>query len=146
MFLQEKKRPNYQRHISTRASGFDHLVCQTCCKFEREIAEKKTSFDHSTEDGERAEAEHKLKYAQRMLEEHRARATRSRNMYYQRRSKAASAQYCKKGYLSLIIDGAGAAASNYCPRYCTSEKGEPARHDMLKIKSTYVKVILILTL
>jgi hypothetical protein len=42
--------------------------------------------------------------------------------------------------LSLAIDGAGAQASNYCPRYNTTEKGEPCRHDILKIKSTYVKV------
>jgi hypothetical protein len=40
----------------------------------------------------------------------------------------------------MIVDGAGAQASNYCPRYNTSEKSEPARHKMLKIKSTYVKV------
>lgn len=116
------------------------MVCQTCSKLEREIADKKASFDHSTEDNDRLKAESDLKYAQRMLEEHRARALKARSMYYQRRSKAATEQYIKKGYLSIIIDGAGAAASNYCPRYSTSEKGEPARHDMLKIKSTYVKV------
>ena len=40
----------------------------------------------------------------------------------------------------MAIDGAGAQASNYSPRYKTTEKSEPARHDMLKIKSTYVKV------
>ena len=47
-----------------------------------------------------------------------------------------------KGLLSMIIDGAGAQASNYSPRYNTTEKSEPARHKMLKIKSTYVKVSL----
>ena len=47
-----------------------------------------------------------------------------------------------KGLLSMIIDGAGAQASNYSPRYNTTEKGEPARHKMFKIKSTYVKVSL----
>lgn len=45
-----------------------------------------------------------------------------------------------RGYLSIIIDGAGAQASNDSPRYASSEKGEPARHNMFKIKSTYIKV------
>ena len=45
----------------------------------------------------------------------------------------------RKGFISMTIDGAGAQASNYCPRYSTSEKGEPARHDMLKLKTTFAK-------
>ena len=49
-------------------------------------------------------------------------------------------EYITRGYLSLAIDGAGAQASNYSPRYSTSEKNEPERQEMLKIKSTYVKV------
>ena len=45
-----------------------------------------------------------------------------------------------RGYLCIIIDGAGAQASNNSPRYASSEQGEPARHNMFKIKSTYMKV------
>ena len=41
-----------------------------------------------------------------------------------------------RGYLSIIIDGAGAGAG----AHASSEKGEPARHNMFKIKSTYIKV------
>jgi hypothetical protein len=54
--------------------------------------------------------------------------------------KATKEESVLKGHLSMIIDGAGAQASNYSPRYNTTDKGEPARHEMLKIKSTYVKV------
>jgi hypothetical protein len=54
--------------------------------------------------------------------------------------KATKEESVLTGHLSLIIDGAGEQASNYSPRYNTTEKGEPARHKMLKIKSTYVKV------
>ena len=57
-----------------------------------------------------------------------------------RRNKATKEENVANGCLSMIVDGAGAQASNYCPRYNTSEKSEPARHKMLKIKSTYVKV------
>lgn len=84
--------------------------------------------------------EAELKTAQRQLEEHQNRAYLSRKLYYARRLKATKEESVLKGHLSMIIDGAGAQASNYSPRYNTTEKGEPARHEMLKIKSTYVKV------
>ena len=89
---------------------------------------------------EGAAIEKQLKFAEGQLDEHRKRAYLSRQQYYQRRTKAIKPENITKGYLSMVIDGAGAQASNYCPRYSTTEKGEPARHNMLKIKSTYVKV------
>jgi hypothetical protein len=84
--------------------------------------------------------ETKLKDAIDVANGHRERANESRQGYYGRRGKAVEPMYVQRGYLSLAIDGAGAQVTNYTPRYSTSEKGEPARHDMLKIKSTYVKV------
>ena len=81
-----------------------------------------------------------MKLVYRHMEEHQKRARESRRLYHMRRNKAAKEENVANGYLSMIIDGAGAQASNYCPRYSTSEKSEPARHQMLKIKSTYVKV------
>ena len=77
---------------------------------------------------------------ERYLEEHRGRARLARRAYHRRRNKACKEENLKRGYLSMVIDGAGAQASNYSPRYNTTEKGEPARHKMLKIKSTYIKV------
>ena len=81
-----------------------------------------------------------LKTAQRQFDEHKNRAHLSPRLYYGRRLKTTKEENVLKGHLSMIIDGAGAQASNYSPRYQTTEKGEPARHKMLKIKSTYVKV------
>ena len=81
-----------------------------------------------------------MKLVYRHMEEHQKRARESRRLYHMRRNKATKEENVANGYLSMIIDGAGAQASNYCPRYSTSEKSEPARHKMLKIKSTYVKV------
>jgi len=89
---------------------------------------------------ERVHKEEELKKAEARVREHRGRAKEARRCYYRRRGKAVQPEYVAKGYLSLAIDGAGAQASNYCPRYNTTEKGEPCRHDILKIKSTYVKV------
>ena len=81
------------------------------------------------------------KYAvQARLHTHRQQAMLSRQQYYYRRAKAATEENLKKGYLSMVIDGAGAQASNYCPRFKKAEKGEPERHMMMKIKSTYIKV------
>ena len=97
-------------------------------------------FFHATEPADRAVKEAALKLAQRLFNEHKNRALLSRRLYYGRRLKATKEENVLKGHLSMIIDGAGAQASNYSPRYQTTEKGEPARHKMLKIKSTYVKV------
>ena len=40
----------------------------------------------------------------------------------------------------MIIDATGANVANYSPRVKTTEKGEPAIHQMLTIKSTFLKI------
>ena len=87
-----------------------------------------------------------IKSLEDMVNEHRGRAKLSRHNYYRRRAKAVEPQYVKKGYLSMTIDAAGAQAANYSPSYSTTKKGKPARHHMLKIKSTYVKAHILVLL
>ena len=128
----------YRKHISTRASGWDHLECETCSRLKREVALCENVANHATVPVEKDKAELDQKLATAQLDQHRERAIMSKNSYYARRAKAVANR--DKGDLSLIEDGAGAQASNYCPRYSTTEKGEPQRYAMLKIKSTYIKV------
>ena len=116
------------------------MECNTCSELNREVYRRKKDFKHSTNDEERKDKENALKEAQSQIFEHLKRSAESRLGYYRRRGKAVEKAYISRGYLSLAIDGAGAQASNYSPRYSTSEKNEPERHEMLKIKSTYVKV------
>ena len=111
---------------------FAHLFSQ--------IHKIKKKFNHTQAQEAKVCVEKDLKEKQDKLVAHRLRAKNSRLGYYARRAKAVKPENVAKGYLSIIIDGAGAQASNYAPRYSTSEKGEPARHNALKIKSTYVKV------
>ena len=40
----------------------------------------------------------------------------------------------------MIIDAGGGAGCTYIPRYTTQEKHEPKRHQMFKIKTTFIKV------
>jgi len=40
----------------------------------------------------------------------------------------------------MIIEAGGGAGCIHIPRFPTTEKGEPARHEMLKIKSTFIKI------
>jgi len=58
--------------------------------------------------------------------------------YYKTRNKAIKNK--KYNDISMIIDAGGGAGCIHIPRFPTTEKGEPARHEMLKIKSTFVKV------
>ena len=104
---------------------------------------RKKDFKHSTSEEERINAEKALKEAESQILEHLMRSTESLIGYYRRRGKAFEKEYIRRGYLSLAIDGAGAQASNYSPRYSTSEKNEPERHEMLKLKSTYIKVTIV---
>ena len=106
----------------------------------------KKTYQHETSGNHRIEKEKDIKSLEDMVNEHRGRAKLSRHNYYRRRAKAVEPQFVKKGYLSMTIDAAGAQAANYSPRYSTTEKGEPARHHMLKMKSTYVKVLILVLL
>jgi predicted YcjX-like family ATPase len=116
------------------------LICHTCSELNRDVFRRKKDFKHITTEVERINAEKALKEAESQILEHLMRSTESRLGYYRRRGKATAKEYIRRGYLSLAIDGAGAQASNYSPRYSTSEKNEPERHEMLKIKSIYIKV------
>ena len=96
--------------------------------------------NHEMDPAKRVALEEAKYTVQARLHTHRQQAMLSRQQYYYRRAKAATEENLKKGYLSMVIDGAGAQASNYCPRFKKAEKGEPERHRMMKIKSTYIKV------
>ena len=41
----------------------------------------------------------------------------------------------------MIIDAGGGSGCSNIPRFQSTEKGEPSRHLMLKIKSTFIKIL-----
>ena len=116
------------------------ILCSLIIVFITQVNVASKEYDHETDPRERNKKEEAKKIAIRHREEHLHRAATSRKFYHNRRHKASREEYVKRGYLSMMIDGAGAQASNYSPRYNTTEKGEPARHKMMKIKSTFIKV------
>jgi len=73
-----------------------------------------------------------------ILENHKQAAWNEKQKYYNTRSKAS--KNLPKGDISMIIDAGGGSACSNIPRFQSTEKGEPARHLMLKIKSTFIKV------
>ena len=72
---------------------------------------------------------------------HCQQADNARREYYYTRGKAIKNK--EKNDIYMIIDAGGGAGCIHIPRFPTTEKGEPARHEMLKIKSTFVKVNLV---
>ncbi len=42
--------------------------------------------------------------------------------------------------MSVIIDASGGLGASYAPHFAVSGKGEPERHELLKIKSTFAKI------
>ena len=75
----------------------------------------------------------------KLAKDHRCQqADNARQEYYKTRSKAIDNAI--RNDISMIIDAGGGAGCIHIPRFPTTEKGEPARHEMLKIKSTFVKV------
>jgi hypothetical protein len=62
----------------------------------------------------------------------------AKQKYYDTRSKAVA--NLSKGDISMIIDAGGGSGCSHIPRFQSTEKGEPARHLMLKIKTTFIKV------
>jgi len=42
--------------------------------------------------------------------------------------------------MSVIIDASGGLGSAYAPHFNVSNKGEPSRHELHKIKSTFTKI------
>lgn len=69
---------------------------------------------------------------------HRDLADSAKKQYYRTRSKAVHNK--TMGDISMIIDAGGGSGCSHIPRFSSSEKREPARHTMLKIKTTFVKV------
>jgi len=72
------------------------------------------------------------------LETHRELADSAKKQYYDVRGKAVKNKV--KGDISMIIDAGGGSGCSHIPRFSSSEKREPARHTMLKIKTTFIKV------
>jgi len=78
----------------------------------------------------RAPDEVTRKMFQAKLVRHNAFQKAHRKHYYDTRSKAIRNS---SDDVSMIIDKSGGCGTTYSPRYNTTEKGEPARHTMLKV-------------
>ena len=100
------------------------MECNDCNTLERKI---KSEIDEAN----RRELEGKLKH-------HKDTAWAAKQKYYNTRAKAS--KNIDKGDISMIIDAGGGSGCSNIPRFYSTEKGEPARHLMLKIKSTFIKV------
>ena len=136
--IRAAKRPLMKKHRSSRASGWDHLECSTCNGLRRKVIHAQKLAAHAKDEEERLRLDQIVKDLQALLKEHLERARQGRCNYRLRRSKAVRNR--DKGDVSMIIDATGANVANYSPRFKTTEKGEPARHQMLKIKSTFLKI------
>ena len=75
-----------------------------------------------------------------ILTKHKKGAWDAKQKYYNTRSKACKKENQLKGDVSMIIDAGGGSGCSSIPRFESTEKSEPARHTMLKIKSTFIKV------
>jgi len=62
----------------------------------------------------------------------------AKKQYYDARAKAVTKR--PKGAISMIIDAGGGTGCIHIPRFNSSVEKEPARHTMLKIKTTFIKV------
>lgn len=97
--LRKEERPQYQKHKSTRKSGWDHMECDKCNSLQRDIQKYKKEGEGK-----------KQKLAQKDYDNHMSRAAASREKYRRRRDKARLQINKDRGYVSMIIDGAGAQA------------------------------------
>ena len=136
--IRKKDRPNYVKHASQSHAGFDHLKCDICEVSTRHINILRKKRDHEMDDEKMRILDVELRKYESLLAGHRTRANASRANYHLRRVKAV--YHRNRGDISFIVDASGAHVTCYTPRFSTTEKGEPARHTVLKIKSTYVKV------
>jgi hypothetical protein len=71
-------------------------------------------------------------------DDHRSQAQFAKEEYYRKKEKAV--KNIKKGNVSMIVDSAGGSGTTLAPRYSTTEKNEPVRHEMCMIKSTIIEV------
>ena len=100
------------------------MECNDCNKYKR-------SIKRENDDIKRRELED-------ILQAHRKADLDAKQKYYNTRSKASKNLH--KGDISMIIDAGGGSGCSNIPRFQSTEKSEPARHLMLKIKSTFIKV------
>jgi len=100
------------------------LECNDCYSLQRKIKKEKD--------------EKARRQLMDSLDHHKKVASMAKQKYYDVRAKAVS--NLAKGDISMIIDAGGGSGCSHIPRFNSSEKGEPARHSMLKIKSTFIKV------
>jgi len=100
------------------------LECNECNKYKRKIKSEKDEVNR--------------RKLEDILENHKQAAWNAKQKYYSTRSKASKNLH--KGDISMIIDAGGGSGCSNIPRFQSTEKGEPARHLMLKIKSTFIKV------
>ena len=136
--FRKKYRPNYVKHKSQSHTGFDHLQCETCEQGIRKVNELRQQRDHEMDQEKMLLLDNELKKSEGYLQAHINRSNLSRQGFHQRRVKAVYNR--RRGDVSFIADASGANVSCYSPRFAGTEKGEPARHEMLKIKCTFVKV------
>ena len=120
----KQRRPQYKKHRSQRRSGWNHLECSTCNQLRRDIKKENDN--------------NKLLDLKAEFDAHKRRADFAREVYYVTRQKAKNNQ--RKGDISMIIDAAGGTGTTLIPHFCTTEKKEPQRHEMLGTKCTFVKV------
>ena len=123
-FCRRHLRPNFRKHRSTSKAGWKHLECNECNQLERNI--------------KREDDEVKRRDLQNVLKKHKNSAWDAKQKYYNTRSKAS--KNLLKGDISMIIDAGGGSGCSNIPRFQSTEKSEPARHLMLKIKSTFIKI------
>jgi len=108
--------PNFKIHRSTSKAGWNHLECNECNQLKRRIKREKN-------EAERRKLED-------VLNNHKKNAWDAKQKYYNTRSKAT--KNLDKGDISMIVDAGGGSGCSNIPSFQSSEKGEPARHLMLK--------------
>ena len=117
----------YKRSPRARPGGWNHVSCCVCDKLKRLISTTSGKLEK--------EEEHKRYRAE--LKEHHDFQNKHRQHYYKTRAKAIRNHAHD---VSMIVDAAGGAGTTYQPRYHSTEKNEPARHFMCKVKHTFVKM------
>ena len=60
--------------------------------------------------------------------------------WFNHNNRKKAARNKTKGYVSMIIDAAGGAGTVYHPHVRKQVHGEPERAELLKTKSTFVKI------
>jgi hypothetical protein len=73
-----------------------------------------------------------------LLMDHIRKQLEVRQQYYKTRSKVIESG--NKSNLSMMVDAAGSTGLTFSPRACRVSKNMEARHDMMKIKSTFTKM------